>query len=69
MSRMTKQEAIALFGTKKSPGTPKMMAQALQISTQAISQWPEELTQRIADRVLGAKERLRRKKAYEDKEI
>ena len=60
-NRMTKTEAIALFGTKKNPGTPKMMAQALQITTQAISQWPEELTQRIADRVLGAKERLRRK--------
>lgn len=55
---MTKQEAVAIFGTNRK------LAEALRISTQAVSQWPEVLSQGIADRVLGAKTRLRvRKKA------
>lgn len=53
---MTKSEAIALFGTKKNPGTPKKMAQALKITTQAISQWPEILTHRLEMQVLGGKQ-------------
>ena len=63
---MTKQEAIALFGTKKKPGTPKMMAQALKITTQAISQWPDVLTHRLEMQVLGGKEMQRKKKNATD---
>lgn len=52
---MTKKEAIALFGNQKQ------MAEALAISSPAISQWPEELTVAQADRVTGAAVRLARR--------
>lgn len=49
---MKKQSAIALFGT----GTA--LAHALGITKSAVSQWPEELPQRIADEIHGAAIRL-----------
>jgi transcriptional regulator with XRE-family HTH domain len=49
----TKAKAIRLFG-----GTQAAMARALGVSTQAISQWPETLTQAQRDRLVGAAIRL-----------
>lgn len=46
---MLKSKAIELLG-----GTPKDAAQAVGVSPSAISQWPDELPDRIADRVLAA---------------
>uniref|UniRef100_UPI00358FE8B0 Cro/CI family transcriptional regulator n=1 Tax=Variovorax boronicumulans TaxID=436515 RepID=UPI00358FE8B0 len=46
---MLKTEAIHLFG-----GSKKDLAAALEITTQAVGQWPEELPRRISDRVIGA---------------
>lgn len=46
---MLKTKAIELLG-----GTPALAAQAVGITTQAIFQWPDELPDRIADRVLAA---------------
>lgn len=46
---MNKSEAIALLG-----GTTKLAADAIGISAQAVSLWPEELPPRIADRVQAA---------------
>ena len=54
---MTKQEAIALFRSRRK------LAEALGITTQAVGQWPDRLTQRIADRVMGAKQRTKKAKA------
>lgn len=48
----TKTEAIKLFGTTKE------LAAALNISTSAISQWPEYLDQRKRDEVFGAAVRI-----------
>lgn len=45
---MQKSEAIELLG-----GTVTAAAQALGISYQAVDKWPEELPDRIAQRVLG----------------
>lgn len=45
---MTKQDAIALFGSTR------LLAGALGISAAAIRQWPAELTQRQTHEVLGA---------------
>jgi hypothetical protein len=50
---MTKKEAIKLLGGKQ-----RHVAQALEITESAVSQWPEELSQATADRVLGAAIRL-----------
>ena len=46
---MTKTEAIELLG-----GTVKAVADACQISSSAVSQWPEELTKDHIDRVQAA---------------
>lgn len=46
---MLKTKAIELLG-----GSPASAARAVGVSTQAISQWPDELPERIADRVLAA---------------
>ncbi|MFL9670466.1 Cro/CI family transcriptional regulator [Variovorax sp. AB1(2024)] len=46
---MLKTEAIHLFG-----GSKKELAAALEITPQAVGQWPEELPRRISDRVIGA---------------
>lgn len=46
---MRKAEAIDLLG-----GTVKAAAEALGITSSGVSQWPDELPPRIADRVLGA---------------
>ncbi len=45
---MKKTDAIRAFGT------PKELADAINITRQAIYQWPEELSAAIADRVLAA---------------
>lgn len=49
MWAMTKTEAINLLG-----GSAAAVAAAVGVSTQAVSQWPEELPPRIADRVQAA---------------
>ena len=60
---MTKEEAIALFRSRRK------LAEALGITTQAVGQWPDRLTQRIADRVMGAKQRTKKAKANGVKEV
>lgn len=50
---MTKAEAISLFGSVKE------LAKAYGCKRQAIYQWPADLPQGIADRVLGAAVRTR----------
>lgn len=46
---MLKTEAIELLG-----GSPTAAAEAIGISPQAVSQWPDELPARIQDRVDAA---------------
>lgn len=46
---MLKTKAIELLG-----GTPSAAAEKVGVTVQAIQQWPEELPDRIADRVLAA---------------
>lgn len=46
---MDKTEAIRLLG-----GTTTTVAEAIGITPQAVSDWPETLPPRIADRVLAA---------------
>lgn len=46
---MTKTEAIQLLG-----GTVKAAADACEISSSAVSQWPEDLTKDHIDRVQAA---------------
>jgi hypothetical protein len=52
----TRTEAIRLFGSVAE------MARALHVTHQAIYAWPEKLTQRHIDRVLGAAMRTGRVK-------
>ena len=49
---MSKNEAIELFGTAAD------MARAVGLTRGRISQWPEELTQKQEDLVVGAAMRL-----------
>ena len=49
---MTKTEAAKLFGNQTR------LAEALEITKSAVSQWPEDLDRRKADQVLGAALRL-----------
>ena len=56
---MTKDEAINLLG-----GSVAKAAEAIGINSQAISQWPQELPARLADRVQAA---LYRKQLEETK--
>lgn len=46
---MKKHEAIQLLG-----GTVSEAAKAIGINSQAVTQWPEDLPRRIADRVIAA---------------
>lgn len=46
---MLKQEAIALLG-----GSVAAAAESIGVSYQAVDKWPDELPQRIADRVQAA---------------
>lgn len=46
---MKKHQALDLLG-----GTVAKAAEAIGINSQAISQWPEELPPRLADRVIAA---------------
>jgi len=50
---MRKQDAIQLLG-----GTTKDAAQVLGVTFQAVSKWPDPLSDRIADRVRGAAARM-----------
>ena len=50
---MTKAEAIALLG-----GRPRDVARVLNLTPQAVYQWPDELDQERTDRVIGAAVRL-----------
>ena len=50
---MTKTDAIALFG-----GRQQDLAEALGVTSSAISQWPDMLTPSHEDRVIGAAVRL-----------
>ena len=52
ISRMTKIEAISLFGTVKE------LALAIKVTRHAVYQWPDELPQPTTDRVMGAAYRL-----------
>jgi predicted transcriptional regulator len=52
---MTKNHAIELFG-----GSVGSLAKALGVTPQAIYQWPDELPQAQADRVMGAAIRVGR---------
>jgi len=52
--RMTKNEAINLFGA------PKDLADALSITRHAVYQWPDDLPQATIDRVTGAAHRLKK---------
>lgn len=54
---MTKTEAIELLG-----GSVTAVAEAIGISHSAVSQWPEELTDAIRDRVQAALYRLEQQK-------
>ena len=49
MLAMDKKQAIDLLG-----GTVADVAKAIGVNSQAISQWPEHLPPRLADRVLAA---------------
>lgn len=51
---MTKNQAAGLFGTSHAG-----LGRYLNISRQAISNWPDELTDVQTERVLGAALRLR----------
>jgi len=64
---MTKQEAIDLFGGKAA-----YLARALGISRSSVSEWPDELTQNLADRVVGAHirhTRLNNQRSYTGKPV
>lgn len=50
---LTKKEVIRVFG-----GTQTAVAKALDISVQAVHQWPDRLSQGLTDRVMGAAARL-----------
>jgi len=50
---MEKQKAIDLLG-----GSVKAAAKALGVSYQAVDKWPDQLSPRVADRVLGAYARI-----------
>lgn len=51
---MTKAEAIDIFGSQVA------LAKAMGVTSQAVSQWPEELSLGYSDRVIGAAWRLGR---------
>jgi hypothetical protein len=53
---MEKQEAINLLG-----GTITLAAKALGTTYQAVYKWPENLSPRLSDRVVGAAFRLNSK--------
>jgi len=50
---MTKTQALEIFG-----GTKTELAHALGVTPALVHHWPEQLDQRVADRVVGAAIRL-----------
>ena len=63
---MNKQTAINLLG-----GTPTKAARAIGITSQAVQRWPDELTDKIRDRVEAAlaRQKLPSKKAKKATEV
>ena len=55
---MLKSEALELLG-----GTPAAAAREVGVSTQAVSQWPDQLPPRIVDRVQAALWRIAQRRA------
>lgn len=53
MTTISKKQAAAIFGGRFAD-----LAQALAVSPQAISQWPNHLNQKQTDQVIGAAIRL-----------
>ena len=53
---MDKNQAIELFGSQRK------LAEALEVTVSAISQWPDVLDQAKTDRVVGAAVRLKKPK-------
>jgi DNA-binding transcriptional regulator YdaS (Cro superfamily) len=53
---MDKNQAIELFGSQRK------LAEALEVTVSAISQWPDVLDQAKTDRVVGAAIRLKKPK-------
>lgn len=49
---MKKSDALKLLGGPE--GLQKTLAEAVGVSESAVSQWPEQLPPRIADRVIAA---------------
>ena len=56
---MTRQEAIDLFG-----GRVIELARAMNLTRSAIYEWPDELTQGLADRGVGAHVRVHHQKTF-----
>lgn len=54
MDTLTKHKAIELLG-----GTAKSAAQAIGCTVQAVNKWPDQLSPRIADRVIAAQLRMK----------
>lgn len=52
MSRVTKSDVLSIFGSVKAT------AEAVGVTSSAVSQWPDPLPRRIEDRVLGAMGRI-----------
>ena len=52
MQNMKKKDAIQIFGSASD------LSKAIGVTRSAVSQWPDELDQSQADRVIGAAYRL-----------
>lgn len=60
---MKKSEAIRMIGS-----TATELAAAVGVTSSAVSQWPDDLTQNQIDRVVGAAVRLGRLRVHQDPE-
>lgn len=60
---MTKTDAIKLFGSRSA------CADAVGITPQGVSAWPEELPRRIEDRVIAAVVRMPKKRVRKAKAV
>jgi hypothetical protein len=52
--RMTRNDALVLLGKPGAPASVQDAAAEIGVSVQSIYDWPEDLPQRIADRVQAA---------------
>ncbi len=64
MNTLTKTQAIELLG-----GSKTRAAKAIGCTVQAVSKWPEVLSDRIADRVIAAQMRMQSRKTARRKII